>query len=178
MTDSTKQKVDIVPAGYKIKAGGMFDFEEMYQELQRWFTYNGYTWQETKYRVVENPDGSKQVELKWVCPRKIDDYVTFVITMDLQVFHSDVEANIDGVKKKLQKGGYEFRFGSSYEKNWKEFWMDEKGQQFRPLMKWFKEFYEKVMVKGRLESYDALLYTESHMLFSEIKAYMQLYGSS
>lgn len=176
MADNTKAKIEIVPSGYKVKAAGMFDFEEMYQELQRWFTYNGYTWQETKYRVVENPDGSKQVELKWVCPRKVDDYVDFTITMDLQVFHSDVEANIDGAKKKLQKGGYEFRFGAYYEKNWK-IWMDGKGQ-FKPFMKWFKNFYERVMIRDRMESYDALLYNEAHMLFSEIKAYMQLYGST
>jgi hypothetical protein len=184
MPDPRKQSIDIIGFGYKIKAGGMLDFEELYQELQRWFTYMGYTWQETKYRVIENPDGSKQVELKWVCPKEVDDYVNFEIRMDLQVFHSDIEANVDGVKKKLQNGGFEFRLGAKYEKNWKEFWiphkkiLNEKDEDMAVGFKRFKkDIYERVLIKDRIEAYEAQLYTEAHMLFDEIKAYMKLYGA-
>ncbi|MEA3378443.1 MAG: hypothetical protein U9Q69_02270 [Nanoarchaeota archaeon] len=165
-----KREEDIVPFGYKIKAAGSFDFQELYQELQRWVTYNGYTWQETKYRIVENPGGSKQVEIKWICPKEIDDYITFTIKMDLQVFHSDIEANVDGVKKKLNKGSYEFRLGAKYEKDW-DVW---ENRMFGNIM---KLIYEKILIRKRIEAFEDMLFAEVHELFNEIKAYMKLYGT-
>ena len=115
---------------------------------------------------------------------EVDDYVNFEIRMDLQVFHSDIEANVDGVKKKLQNGGFEFRLGAKYEKNWKEFWiphkkiLNEKDEDMAVGFKRFKkDIYERVLIKDRIEAYEAQLYTEAHMLFDEIKAYMKLYGA-
>ncbi|RME54958.1 hypothetical protein D6777_02105 [Candidatus Woesearchaeota archaeon] len=174
MLNTKDRSYYIVPFGTKVKANAVLDFGEFYQELQRWFTYNGYTWQEVKYRVVENPDGSKQVELRWFGVRKLDDYVSAEIQMDLQVFHGDVEANIDGVKKKMQKGGFEFRLGSKLIKNWGDFWGSDK---LKGWAEWKKEIYERFLIKDRLLSFENIIGSDIMRLISEIKAYMKLYGA-
>lgn len=174
--------IPLIPDAYKIKAGGVFDLEELYTELVRWFEFNGYTWRETKYRVVEMPNGLSQIEIKWECEKQPvkGEYLTYILNMQWQAFVSEVEVSADGVKKKMNKGSIEFRFGSVLKRNVKAFSPDEKDAKNRIFMKGgFGEFimaiYEQFVIRKQVDYYKGYFFGETQKLFDEIKAFLQLY---
>lgn len=167
-TDPIKAVSDVIPNGYQIKAGGIFNLQELYAELQRWFIHYGYDWKEIKYRNVDQPGGGKQVEIMWACEQEVDDYVTWVIKTHIQTFMSDTEIPVEGGKKKVNNGSIEFRFHAYMKKNieiWDKHWWGNLG----------KVIYEKILAKQRLGDYEDQLYGDAQNLFSEIKAHLQLY---
>ncbi len=165
-----KEEVEILKP-YKIKASGVFDFEELYQELERWFKHNGYKWKETTYRNVDQPDGGKMVELKWECERPADDYVTYYISMHWQAFLKDVEVTIENIKRKMNKGSVELRFEVTFKKN-TGIWKD------KPLGKLMGNIYEKLIIRDRLDKHEEMIFDDANLLFSEIRAFFQIYGAS
>ncbi|MBI4447842.1 hypothetical protein HY643_02585 [Candidatus Woesearchaeota archaeon] len=163
-----ESKVVIVPDGYKIKSTGVFDLPDLYLEIYRWFRHFTYAWKETKYRNIDQPDGGKQIEIMWFCERKVDDYVTFVITLHLQAFVKDTEGMKGGVKTKMQGGSVEFRAGA-YMKKKVEIW------ESKPMGDLLGRIYEKILIKERLDNYEEEIYIDTHKLFDEIKAYLQMH---
>lgn len=166
-----KDKTDLVPFGTKMKFGGAFDLKELYEELERWFKHFGYDWKETRYRHYDQPTGLQQIEIFWECERKVDDYQTFFIKLHWQALVNPVEATVDGVKKKLKKGTMEFRTHAYIEKNVPESW---KTTVFGKLM-WL--IYERLLIKKRLEDYEAILFGEAQRCYDEIRAFFKYYGT-
>lgn len=162
-----EEKTIIIPPDHKIKSAGMFDLKELYLEVYRWFTHNGYAWKETKYRNAEQPNGVKLIEIWWKGIKKKEDYMTFVIEMNMQAFVTDAEGTREGAKVKLSKGTVEFRSGAYIEKNM-EMWGKKPGG-----LLWAK-LYE-IMIRDRIEKYKEELYIEAHKLFNEVKTYLELY---
>lgn len=167
-----KEKIPIL-SGYKIKASGVFDFEELYQELERWFKHNGYEWKETTYRNVDQPDGGKMVELKWECYKKPsgEDYLRYQISIHWQAFLKEVEVNVENIKRKMNKGSVEMRFEVNILKGVKVW---EK-MLFGKLM---GVIYEKILIRDRLDKHEEMIFEEANALFSEIRAFFQIYGAS
>jgi len=158
---------EIIPNGYKIKASTVFDFEELYIEMQRWFIHFGYNWNETRYLISDLPNGSKLSEITWVCTKKVDEYVSYTLNIDFKATVSDVEVNVDNVKKKMNKGSVEFRFKGIMYKNTKVWEKKFFGQLLRAI-------YEKILVKERLDNIEDSLLGESNKLFDEIKTYLNI----
>lgn len=176
------EEIPLIPGNYKIKAGGVFDLEELYVEMVRWFEFNGYTWRETKYRVVEMPNGLSQIEIKWECDKQGTDYLKYYFTMHWQAFVSEVEVNVDGVKKKMNKGSIEFRFESTLKRNVAAFSPEEGSDEEKKRMilkgsfgKFIMTIYDRLIVKDQVNYYKGYFFGESQRLFDEIKAFLQLY---
>ncbi len=176
------EEIPLIPDNYKIKAGGVFDLEELYVELQRWFEFNGYAWRETKYRMVEMPNGLSQIEIKWECEKQPvkGEYLTYLFKMHWQAFVSEIEVNADGVKKKMNKGSIELRFGGILKRNKKAFVPDEKDSKKRIFLKGgFGEYiwaiYDQFVIRKHVDYYKGYFFAESQKLFDEIKAFLQLY---
>ncbi len=170
MAIELSEKTQLVPFGSKLKFSGMFDLQELYEELERWFKHFGYEWKETKYRSYEQPSGMQQIEIWWECTRQVDDYQTFTIDLHWQAIVKDVEATIDGVKRTLKKGSAEFRTGAYVSKNVPESWK-------KPLGKIFWLIYERILIKKRLEDYEAILFGEAQRCYDEIRAFFKYYGT-
>lgn len=161
------KELEVIPNGYKIKASTVFDFEELYIEMQRWFLHFGYDWKETRYLINSLPNGSTLSEISWVCSKKVDEYVSYTMNVDFKATVSDVEVNVDNVKKKMNKGSVEFRF---------------KGIMYKNTKVWEKKFfgrllgaiYEKILIRDRLGDIEDNLLGESNRLFDEIKTYLNI----
>ncbi|MFH1638546.1 MAG: hypothetical protein ABIB71_09030 [Candidatus Woesearchaeota archaeon] len=164
------ERTTLVPFGTKMKFGGTFDLQELYHELERWFRHFGYSWKETKYRLYDQPSGLQQIEIKWHCTRKVDDYQKFTLDLHWQALVTEVEANIEGVKKKLKKGSMEFRTEAYITKNVPPNWKT-------PLGKIFWLIYERILIKKRLADYEAILFGESQRCYDEIRAFFKYYGT-
>lgn len=153
---------------YKIKAGGVFDMGELYESMNRWFEHKGYEWKETRYKKTDNPNGSSTTEIVWECSKKIDDYVAFVVTMGAQIITSDVEINLpNNVKKKVQKGSIESKFGAYLQK-------DIKIWEKKALGHLLGLIYEKILIRKRLEEYEKAMFAEINTFFDEVRLYLQI----
>lgn len=156
---------EIVPDGTKLKAKGVFDAEDLYVELHRWFTHFGYDWKETRYLSTDMPNGSKLTEISWKCSRIVDEYCTFVMDMHLKLTTTEVEAVIENAKKKMQNGTAEFRFRGMMNKNI-AMW------QNKPMGRLLHIIYERVLIRKRMLRNIEILKAEANRLFDEIKNYL------
>ncbi len=157
--------IEIIPDGYKIKASAVLDMEELYVEMQRWFTHTGYSWTERKYLVSDQPSGAKLHEISWICTRKVDEYVKYILNVHIKATISVVEVSIEQSKKNMHKGSIEFRFKGDMIKD-VEIWKKKMFGKFLRLI------YERVLIKKRLNEYEDILENESKALFDEIKEYL------
>lgn len=166
--DSVSDKITIIKDGYKIKAKGVYNLEDLYAELNQWFIHMGYSWKELEYKVVAGKGGSQHLEILWQGIKKVDDYTTFVLRLNLGADISEVEVTLEGgAKVKRQKGALEFRSEAYLKKNtdvWKGKLMGNK----------LAKLYE-ILIRERLNAQAGQLYGEAHKLYDELKAFMMIY---
>ena len=155
--------------GYKLKVKGVFNFEELYTEMVKWFRHYDYQWEELEYRKEERPDGSYVFEIRWECPKTIDNYVSMITKIFLKADLSDVEVTIGNEKKKMNKGTVEVKFDTSMIKD-VEIWHG------RPFGKATSLIYDKILIKDRLKYYEDEIFKESQKLIDEVKEYLQVYA--
>jgi len=164
-----KNKVDIIEDGYKIKSKGTYNLEEFYVEIKNWFEHMGYTWYELEYKQVINRDNSKNLEILWEAVKKIDEYVTFKIKLNMNITGiNDAEVKLDtGATVKRQKCTIELKSGAWIEKDLKMF-----DKMF--IGKYLPQLYE-ILIRDRLKDQKETLYLEAHKLYDELKAFMMIY---
>ncbi len=165
---SVPSKIVIIKDGYKIKAKGVYNLEDLYVELNQWFEHMGYSWKEIEYKVIMGKGGFQRLEILWQGTKKVTDYTTFVIRLNLGADISEVEVTLDnGGKVKRQKGALEFRSEAYLTRDtsvWKDKFM---GNQLAKL-------YE-ILIMDRLKAECGQLYGEAHKLYDELKAFMMIY---
>ena len=165
---SVDKKIPIIKDGYKIKAKGVYNLEDLYVELKQWFEHMGYAWKEIEYKVVAQKGGGQRLELLWQGKKEVDKYSSFIIKLNLGADISDVEVTLDnGAKVKRQKGTLEFRSGATIERNI-DVW---KGKFMGNIL---AKFYE-ILIRDRLKAQEGQLYGEAHKLYEELKAFMMIY---
>lgn len=166
--ESVPGKIVIIKDGYKIKAKGVYNLEDLYVELNQWFTHMGYKWKELEYKVVAGKAGSQHLEILWEGEKEVDGYTTYIIRLNLGADISDAEVTLDGgAKVKRQKGALEFRSEAYIKREigvWKGKFM---GNQLAKL-------YE-ILIRDRLRAQSGELYGEAHKLYDELKAFMMIY---
>lgn len=155
--------------GYKLKSKGIFNFEELYQEMVKWFRHYDYEWKELEYKKTDNPDGSQRVEIRWECPKKIDNYVSMLTTLFIRAGLADVEVTIGNEKKKMNKGDCEIKFDTKIIKK-VDIWKD------KPMGQAVGLIYDKILIKERLKYYEEEALKESQKLINEVKEYLQIYA--
>ncbi len=162
-----EEKKTIIDA-YKIKAASVFDMNELYESMSRWFEHKGYEWKELRYKRTDNPNGSVTTEIGWECTKKIDDYVKFVVTMGAQIVLTDVEVNLpNNAKKKMNKGSIESKFTAYLQKDvgiWEK----------KALGHLLGLIYEKILIRKRLEEYEKAMFAEINTFFDEVRLYLQI----
>ena len=159
---------DIVASGIKIKQRAVFNLDELYKIMWRWFELYGYDMQELEYRdSLEG--GSKHLEIKWRSKKQIDDYLEFhILTNFLILGLEKVEIEQDGVKTKADKGEVEMSFTAFINKDPEDKW--DKG-----LNKIIRNTYDKYIIRSRIESLEGELYEELYKLLDEVKAFLNLH---
>ncbi len=159
---------DFVASNIKVKQRSVFNLDELYLLLYKWFELYGYDFQEKEYRDIEK-EGKKNLEIQWYTEKKIDDYMKYVINVSFMVLGLEkVEIEEEGVKRKTSKGEVEVRFDAFILKDYDNRW--EGG-----AMKFLREVYDKFIIKGRIESLEGELHTELYKLIDEIKAFLNLH---
>jgi hypothetical protein len=160
---------DVLFDKLKIKQGGVFNFDELYKALFRWFEAYGYSFHEDEYKEIQSEKG-KQLEILWTSERIFDPYVKFVIETNFFITGLvDVEVEQEGIKVKTNKATIEFRISAYLVKDYK--------QEFEKnnLLKNLRIIWDKILFRKRMEQYEDILYEEANNYMDEIKAFLNLY---
>lgn len=165
---SIEEKSKVID-GFKLKSGGIFNFEELYQEMVKWFRHYNYEWKELEYKKVDNPDGSQTVDVRWECPKKIDNYVSVLMNVFMKANMSSVEVAIGNEKRMMNKGSVEVKFDTAMLKN-VSVWEN------KPMGKMVGLIYDKILIKERLKYYEDEIRNESLKLINEVKEYLNIYA--
>lgn len=160
---------DIIVPNVKIKERSVFSLDELYKLLYRWFELHMYDFQEQEYRNEVTGD-TKHVEIKWHAEKKIDDYFKFVLEINFLVLGlADVEIEQDGIKIKTNKGEIETRVKAYIIKDYDKRW------ESSPIMRFLRDFYDKKIIKTRIDGYENELYEETYNFVNELKAFLNLH---
>ena len=161
---------DYIARNIKVRQQAVFDMADLYKIMFRWFSQHNYDFQEKQYMQRQSPDGSRHLEIGWEAARKISDYIKFRIKIKFLVIGlSSVEVEVGSMKKKTNKGDIEMRFDAFLELDYEGKW------EGNPATKAIRELYNKLIIKSRIEDYEAELHEELYELIGEIKSFLNLY---
>ncbi len=155
----------------KVKYDGIFDFKELYKYAFEWLLNEKYDVIEDKYSEKVSGN-SKELEIIWTSTRKISDY--FKIELTTKWFTptmTDVEVEIDGKKKKMNKtAGFEIVTKGILIKDYRSTW------ESSPLYNFFRNVYNKYIIPARIEQREMQIITDVQAFNAELKAFINLTG--
>lgn len=154
----------------KVVHAGIFDFKSTYNFLYDLFTQYDYVVIEQKYSEKIKAEG-KELEILWLCLRKISDYFRFRIKVRIFIIGmASVEIMRENIKIKRDKGEIEIKIASYLEKDYENRW------ESNPVTKFLRGIYDKYIIKTKIEAYENTIATEVDEILSQLKAYLALEG--
>lgn len=155
----------------KLDHSGLFNFSELYSYMHSWFKNNLYGVNEEKYS--EKVSGaSRDISFEWKAAKKISDYfrIEDMIKVDV-VGLTEVEVEIDGKKKRMNKGKITMEIKGILLKDPKNTW-----DETVPVYKFLREAYDKYIIPQRINSVVERVEVEARAFKDEVKAYLELTG--
>ena len=154
----------------KIVHSGVFDFKELYKFVYEWFNYYMYAVIEKKYSEKIKGEG-KDVDVEWLCLRKISDYFRFRIKVTFRVIGmASVEVMREGEKVKKDKAEMEIKIASFLERDYEHKW------EVNPVTKFLRGIYDKYIIKTRVDAYEGSLASEVDEVLAQLKSYLAMEG--
>jgi hypothetical protein len=154
----------------KVVHAGVFDFKTFYNYLYDWLVNYQYIVIEKKYSEKIKAEG-KDVDIEWLCLRKISDYFRFRIKIKMRVIGmASAELVKDGMKLKRDKGEIEISIGSFLERDYENKW------EMNAVNKFLRGLYDKYIIKTRVEDYEGALGGEVQEFIAQVKAFLVLEG--
>lgn len=155
-------KKDKLLSGFKLKQDHIFNFNEMYKMLFRWFENHGYKFSEKEYRSHGQGD---HVEIIWYAEKEIGNYMKIELDINfLLIGFQKIEIEQEGVKTKTNKGSIEIIFDMALIRDPKD--------KFKPMI---RDIYEKFIIKNRIKILQKEAGEEAEELINEIKSFLQLH---
>jgi hypothetical protein len=153
----------------KLKHSGIFDFKDMYK-----FAYNllkegkGLAVIEKTYSEKVGPNG-KDIEVEWEGTKTISDYFKIKVVAKTKVMGlTNVEAEKDGKKVKLNKGDLEVNTEGKITRDYEGKW--EKS----PFMKFTRSIYDKYIIKNKITEVEEALARDCDDFLAQLKAFLSL----
>lgn len=150
---------------------GITNIKDVYNYAYEWLRSEDFTITEDKYKEVVKGD-EKELEIKWVVNKKISDYFRANLEFMWKVLGmKDVEVEIDGKKKKMNKvAELTIKINGKLEKDYNSKWGPSSIQTF------FKDLYHKYVIPQRTEQMEDKVREYVQVFKEEMKAYLELTG--
>ncbi|MBS3172387.1 hypothetical protein J4438_02305 [Candidatus Woesearchaeota archaeon] len=161
---------EIVPVvSTKIKDKGVFSMDNLYKGLKDWLVQEGYGDEATNFKedfYVERIKGDfKQLEIGWKGEKVVTSYFANQIKISIRVTSlKDVEIEKDGKKFETNKVDIDIKIESNFIKDRENRWTSD----------FFRNLYEKYIIKERAEDYMEDLYNKTYSLANEVKKFLEL----
>ncbi len=156
----------------KLDQSGIFNFSDFYTYAHSWLKDNLYGVNEERYSEKVSPAGARDISFEWKATRDLSDYfrVEIVIRIDVGGL-VDVEVEIDGKKKKMNKGKIAMEIKGILIKDPKNTWDETK-----PVYKFLRETYDKYVIPRRIKAIEDKVEGDVRAFKEEIKAFLELTG--
>jgi hypothetical protein len=155
----------------KLDHTGIFNFSELYAFMHTWLKNELYGVNEEKYgeKVSGN---ARDITFEWKAKKKLSDYFWIEHTIKIDITGlTDVEVEIDGKKKKMNKGKIAMEIKGVLIKDPKNTWDETK-----PFYKFLREAYDKYIIPKRVDAMEIKVETDVRAFKDEVKAYLELTG--
>ncbi len=153
-----------------IKHEGYWHYRALYSFCYNWLKEEGYDLYEDQYTEKITGDG-KEIEIKWKAKKKVSDYFRNIIELKWHILRmQDAEVEIDGKKKKMNKGEVKIKFSADLERDYEARWED------KPFWKFLRATYDKYIIKTTMDEYEDRLTAKTGKYTEEVKAFLNLEG--
>ena len=148
---------------------GIFDFKGLYSFAHDWLK------EEKRYGVVEErynekvSGNARDLMIEWKASKVLSDYFKLEIAMRFIISGmTEVEVEVDGQRKKMNKGRVEFDIRGALVKDPESKW------DKAPVTRFMRDVYNKYVVPGRVFNMEMKVRTDVSSLKDELKAFMEL----
>ena len=160
-----------ISKGLKVKWKGIFDLKDLYRKMKFWLDFQGYGDERSNFieeQYIEKIKGNaKNFEIRWRGEKKVSDYFSFVISLTFLVLGmQEIEIESEGKKLPMHKGEVEIKFTAELVKNSSGKWKKDS---------YMRKFYERFVVRDRIEDYKIELYKKLYQFHEEVKTYLQIH---
>ena len=155
----------------KLDHTGIFNFSELYAFMHTWLKNELYGVNEEKYgeKVSGN---ARDITFEWKAKKKLSDYFWIEHTIKIDITGlTDVEVEIDGKKKKMNKGRIAMEIKGVLIKDPTNKW-----DETVPIYKFLREAYDKYIIPNRVNAMEIKVETDVRAFKDEVKAYLELTG--
>lgn len=153
-----------------LKQIGYWKYSDVYDMLFRWIKDRGYKLVEDKYDEKLQGE-SKEIVIKWTANKKVTDYFKFQIVLDWHILGmEDAIVEIDGKKKKTNKGEVKITFKANIIKDYEKRWEDA------PKWKFLRGIYEKYVIRETIDEFEDDLGDDVKEMISDLKAFLGIPG--
>ena len=154
----------------KLDHSGVFSFSEFYEYAHSWFKNELYGVVEEKYSEKVSDKG-RDIDIEWRAMKKVSDYFKLEHTIKMNIKGLiDVEVEIGGKRKKMNKGSIAMEIKGILVKDWESKW--DTNAFFRML----REVYNKYIIPGRVDAMEDKVMDDVRTFKEEIKAFLELTG--
>lgn len=151
-----------------IRYKGVFNLNDLNNFMYDWCMNEQYKVKETKNDEIVSGD-SKNIIIKWNCDRKITDY--FMLRIKMKYTVSDlkkVEVKREGQKLSMNSGTINIKFSGLM------FYDHEGRWETMPFWKFFRGFYDRYIIRNRVEEYEKKVEEDTKTLINEVKSLLAL----
>lgn len=152
----------------KLEHVGVFDFRATYSYAHDWFKDQGYGVVEEKYAEKLKGD-ARDLTIEWKVTKDFSDYFRFEYKIKFEIEGmSDVEVEIDGARKKMNKGKITVEITSTIV-------MDKDGKwETTPFNRFMRDIYNKYIVPSRVDDMKMLLLSKGTGFKDDLKTFLNL----
>lgn len=152
----------------KIASSGIFDFSTVYSFMHSWLKERQHGVNEEKYS--EKISGNlRDIDIEWKVKKKLSDYFNAEYKIEFKVSGlTEVEVEIDGERKNMNKGKIEIKIGGKLVKDPDGKW------ETSPFSRFMRDIYNKYIIPTRVDSMEDQVANTARNLKEEVKALLEM----
>jgi hypothetical protein len=152
----------------KVEHSGLFDFAGFYKFIHSWLTDENYDVTEDEYKETVSGN-SRNIGIKWSATKGISDYFRHEVKLEFKISDlTDVEVEIEGKKKKMNKGKIALEIKGTLVRDPESKW------DATPFYRFIRDAYNKYVIPARTESNENKIIGDIIKIKEEIKSYLEL----
>jgi hypothetical protein len=154
----------------RIEHSGLFDFPALYSFAHSWWSEGQYGVNEDKYSEKVNGD-KRDITVEWKITKDISDYFKYEIKIKFEISNLvEVEVEVDGEKKKMNKGKILSEISGTLLKDKDGKW------ESSPFNRFLRDVYNKYVIPARIKTIADKLASDVRDFKEELKSFMELTG--
>jgi len=154
----------------KLEHTGIFTFSSMYSFAHGWFKEKDYGVNEDRY-IEKIVGDKKEITVEWKIAKKLSDYFKSENKVKFEIKELvDVEVEIDGEKKKMNKGKITIEITGNLINDPDSKW------ETSPFTRFARDVYHKHVIPARVDHMEIEVQNDMRAFKNEIKIYLDLTG--